>query len=50
MKYADAVAEVFAGRPKCELYIYSGYGHAAYDLAPDYKERILEFCLSISAE
>ncbi|MBO5995355.1 MAG: alpha/beta hydrolase [Firmicutes bacterium] len=27
----------------CELYMYEGYGHAAYDTAPDYKERILKF-------
>ena len=26
-----------------ELYMYEGYGHAAYDTAPDYKERILRF-------
>jgi hypothetical protein len=23
--------------------MYDGYGHAAYDTAPDYKERILDF-------
>lgn len=27
----------------CELYMYSGYSHAAYDEAPDYKERIMSF-------
>ena len=27
----------------CELYMYEGYGHAAYDLAPDYKEKLLDF-------
>ena len=27
----------------CELYMYEGFGHAAYDTAPDYKVRILEF-------
>ena len=27
----------------CTLYMYDGYGHAAYDTAPDYKERILDF-------
>ena len=32
-------------RTYSELYIYDGYGHAAYDLAPDYKERILRFLL-----
>ena len=27
----------------CELYMYSGYSHAVYDEAPDYKERIMSF-------
>lgn len=26
-----------------ELYMYDGYGHAVYDLAPDFKERMLNF-------
>lgn len=25
------------------LYVYNGYGHAAFDMAPDYKERIYRF-------
>lgn len=25
------------------LHMYEGYGHAAYDMAPDYKQRILDF-------
>jgi len=29
--------------PPQELYLYTGYGHAAFDTAPDYKERILRF-------
>ncbi|MBP5444917.1 MAG: alpha/beta fold hydrolase [Acholeplasmatales bacterium] len=29
--------------PKISSYTYEGYGHAAYDLAPDYKEKIKEF-------
>ncbi|MBQ1536394.1 MAG: alpha/beta hydrolase [Ruminococcus sp.] len=29
--------------PSCEVYMYEGYGHAVYDTAPDFKERILEF-------
>lgn len=24
--------------PHCELFMYEGYGHAAYDTAPDYRE------------
>ena len=27
----------------CENYIYSGYSHAVYDEAPDYKERLFKF-------
>ena len=40
------IAEAFAGRPDCRLYMYDGYGHAAYDTAPDYRERILDFFIS----
>lgn len=31
---------------KVELHMYENYGHAAYDTAPDYKERILQFLRS----
>ena len=27
----------------CELYMYDGYGHAVYDEAPDYKQRLMDF-------
>ena len=37
------IAEQFKGRPDCELYMYDGYGHACYDTAPDYRERMLRF-------
>lgn len=37
------IVEELKGRPDCELYMYDGYGHAAYDLAPDYRERMLRF-------
>ena len=43
---ADAslqIAEHLSGRPDCELFMYEEYGHAAYDTAPDYKERLLRF-------
>lgn len=30
----------FKGRPDCGLYLYEGYGHAVYDLAPDFRERM----------
>ena len=28
----------------CEIYLYDEYSHAVYDEAPDFKERLLEFC------
>ncbi len=42
----EASREIYAklgARPDCELYMYDGFGHAAYDLAPDYKERMHDF-------
>ena len=38
---AFEIAEALNGRPGFELYMYSGYGHAAYDSAPDYKRLLL---------
>ena len=32
-------------RPDFRLYMYVGYGHAAFDTAPDFHQRILEFFL-----
>lgn len=32
-----------ARKLRCPLYMYSGYGHAVYDEAPDYKARLLDF-------
>ena len=41
---AAGIAEGLKGNGRVELYVYGpGYGHAAYDTAPDYKQRILEF-------
>lgn len=38
------ISEQLQHRKDFRLYIYGeGYGHAAYDTAPDYKERILDF-------
>ena len=35
---------VSMGNDKCELYIYDdSYGHAVYDEAPDFKERLYNF-------
>ena len=41
------IMESLKGKANCELFMYDGYGHAAYDLAPDYKERILKFLVSV---
>lgn len=40
------IAERLGGRADFELHLYDGYGHAAYDTAPDFKERVLRFLLS----
>ena len=42
----DAMAEIanyFDTQSGSEYYQYEGYGHAVYDLAPDFTERLLEF-------
>ena len=45
-----AAAGQIADRIKdCRLYMYDGWGHAAYDTAPDYKERLLRFLVPESA-
>ena len=36
-------SEEIAEKIGCEVYMYEGYGHAVYDLAPDYRERIKRF-------
>lgn len=43
-----AFAEIlacFVGREDICSHLYEGFGHAAYDLAPDYKERLRQFLL-----
>lgn len=40
---SEIIAAHLTGSPDCELYMYDGYGHAAYDCAPDYTERLLKF-------
>lgn len=42
---SEAIYEALSSHPDCELYMYNGYGHAVYDLAPDYRERMTEFFL-----
>jgi len=39
------IAENLDRRPDFRLYMYVGYGHAAFDTAPDYRERLLKFFL-----
>ncbi|MDO4804051.1 MAG: alpha/beta hydrolase [Lachnospiraceae bacterium] len=49
---ADAsrrLAESLRGSAEVALHMYDGYGHAAYDTAPDYKDRILRFLASGAA-
>lgn len=40
---SDGIISALTDCPHKELYIYDGFGHAAYDTAPDYKQRILGF-------
>ena len=45
---ADAtmeIAEALDPRPDFRLYMYTGYGHAAFDTAPDYRDRMRRFLL-----
>ena len=37
------IAELMKDRPGFDYYIYSGFGHAAYDTAPDYPRRLYDF-------
>ncbi len=41
---AEGTREI-AARLGCESYLYEGYGHAVYDEAPDYRERLAAFFL-----
>ena len=40
---ARQIVERLEGREDFAWHLYRGYGHAAYDLAPDYKQRLLAF-------
>ena len=40
------IAEKLDRRGDFRLYMYTGFGHAAFDTAPDYRERLLTFFLS----
>ena len=37
------IADILGESPGFEMHLYDSYGHAAYDTAPDYKERLLRF-------
>lgn len=39
------IADCLKNSAHCELYLYDGWGHAAYDCAPDYRERMRSFLL-----
>ncbi len=39
------IAENLDYRDDFRLYMYTGFGHAAFDTAPDYKDRVLKFFL-----
>ncbi len=40
---AYEIAEQFDGRDSFEIHMYEGYGHAAYDTAPGFTERLYNF-------
>lgn len=42
---AEELERLFSIKKIFESYLYSGFGHAAFDTAPDYKERLLDFML-----
>lgn len=39
----DTIACYMEQRSDFELYMYDGYGHAVYDMAPDFRERMMKF-------
>ncbi|MBR0414024.1 MAG: alpha/beta hydrolase [Clostridia bacterium] len=46
---AQAAAELAAAgqqNPQFEQYLYTGYGHDAYDTAPDYQQRLFDFFIT----
>lgn len=47
---SEQIAERFRNRPDCGLIMYDSYGHVAYDIAPDYKARLLRFFIPDRAD
>lgn len=43
------MAQRLQGRPGFALHVYDGFGHAAYDTAPDFRERMRQFLLADAA-
>ena len=39
-----ASEEIAAKITGCELYLYEGLGHGLYEAAPDFLDRVAEFC------
>lgn len=39
----EKIAEHFKSRPDFVFYTYTGYGHAVFDTAPDYRKRLADF-------
>lgn len=46
MEASMEIARILRDHPRFKFYIYNGYGHAAFDTAPDYKKRLLRFFLA----
>lgn len=40
---SEEIAERLRGQTDCRLFMYRGFGHAAFDVAPDYQARLLDF-------
>ena len=43
---SEFIAGCLKDKEGFEIHMYDGYGHAAYDVAPDYKERLMKFLLA----
>ena len=42
-KAAEVIRDNLKNSTDCEFFMYDGYGHAVYDLAPDFHERVYNF-------
>lgn len=43
---AEDIVRILGNRPDFTFHTYDGYGHAAYDTAPDYKDRLYRFFMA----